>query len=238
MVEQSHSRPAGLGDEFTELADLLTSTTGQGLDLDRLVRFVAASVPVESHCAITLLRPDRSPRTLASTDELSRQVDILQYETDEGPCLDAARGEDPAPVADLLTDKRWPVFGPRCVQETGIRSMLAVRLSVAGGDHAALNLSSRTPSAFDELATSLAAIYAPFATLAVEQALRSEDTEHLSAALSSSRQIGTAVGIIMARELVTAEEAMEILRRSSQHLNRKLRDIATDVTDTGQLPVA
>lgn len=60
--------------------------------------------------------------------------------------------------------------------------------------------------------------------------------DNLEVALKSSRQIGTAMGILMARRLVTSEQAFELLNRASQHLNRKLRDIAEEVELTGTLP--
>jgi AmiR/NasT family two-component response regulator len=35
---------------------------------------------------------------------------------------------------------------------------------------------------------------------------------------------------------MTQEQAFEVLRRASQHLNRKLYDVAAEVVETGQLP--
>lgn len=57
----------------------------------------------------------------------------------------------------------------------------------------------------------------------------------LTAALESNREIGAAVGIVMQRHLLTREKAFELLRVVSQCRNRKLRDIARDVVDTGEL---
>jgi GAF domain-containing protein len=136
-------------------------------------------------------------------------------------------------VAD---DDRWPRFGPACAHRTGVHSILSIRLSVAGEDHAALNFYGRQPHIFDDHDLAVAAIIAPFAALAVEHRLRLHDTHHLQEALASSRQIGTAVGIIMARHLVSSSEALARLKRASQDLNRKLRDIAAEVERTGELP--
>ena len=47
-----------------------------------------------------------------------------------------------------------------------------------------------------------------------------------------------AMGILMARGLSTSEQAFDDLRRASQHLNVKLRDIATAVVRSGELPDA
>lgn len=225
-----------VGADLSGLLSLLASPSGSGLDLTRLVLVASRSMPVEASCGVTLIRRDRALRTLGATDEVARTVDALQQEAGEGPSLDAAGGQTVAPSDDLSTETRWPTFGPRCVEETGVRSILAVRLSLSSGDVAALTFCSRIPGAFGKLATGLAALYAPIAALAVEQTLRAQDADQMGTALSSSRQIGTAIGIIMERKLVTAEEAMEVLRRSSQYLNRKLRDIAAEVTETGEMP--
>jgi len=40
----------------------------------------------------------------------------------------------------------------------------------------------------------------------------------------------------MARERITADQAFDVLRRASQHLNMKLRAVAQDVVDTGEIP--
>lgn len=236
MNHQPYDVVTDVGTDVAGLLNLLASSPGAGLDLPRLVSFACRSMPVESSCGVTLIRKGRAPRTMVATDEVARTVDALQHRTGEGPSLEAAKVPTLRPADDLLTEQRWPVFARRCVAETGIRSILAVRLPLANGDAAALSFYSRIPRAFGDLAAGLAALYAPLATLGVEQTLRAQDTEQLGAALTSSRLIGTAIGIIMERNLVTSEEAMVLLRRSSQHLNRKLRDIAAEVTETGEIP--
>jgi len=60
--------------------------------------------------------------------------------------------------------------------------------------------------------------------------------KHLERALASNRTIGTAIGILMAGNRITSEEAFALLRERSQHSNRRLRDVAEDVIYTGALP--
>jgi len=227
---------AQVGRQFSDLGAALTAVDGSGLDPDRVVRFAARSLPHTHHCALTLLRPGARPRTLSATDELPERVDAPQYTEREGPCLDASKGDSIVSSGDIGTDDRWPAFGPRCVQDTGVRSMLSVQLALGGDDRAAINFYSTSLEAFTEADAHLASVIAPFAALAVEQRLRANDADNLHAALTSSRQIGTAIGIIMARRLVTSSEAFELLRAASQNLNRKLRDIAAEVEETGTLP--
>ncbi|WP_323097456.1 GAF and ANTAR domain-containing protein [Intrasporangium sp. YIM S08009] len=229
---------AQVGRQFSDLGTALTAADGSGLDPDRVVRFAARSLPHTHHCALTLLRAGARPRTLSATDELPERVDALQYAEGEGPCLDASEGDSIVSSGDLAVDERWSAFGPRCVEETGVRSMLSVQLALGGEDRAAINFYSTAADAFTETDVHLASVIAPFAALAVEQRLRANDADNLHAALTSSRQIGTAIGVIMARRLVTSSEAFELLREASQNLNRKLRDIAAEVEETGSLPSA
>jgi len=225
-----------LGTQFTELGARLTSRDGAGIDPDRVVRLAAMAVPDTNHCGITVLRSGRTPYTLSSTDELSLAVDRIQYTLGEGPCLDAAASDTAEVTGQLALDERWPRFGPRCVEETGVVSMLSVRLTVFGNDQAAINFYSRLPDAFGEAEVAAASIFAPFAALAVEHRLREQDAHNFTAALATSRQIGTAMGILMAQRKVSSDEAFALLRTASQHLNRKLRDIAAEVEETGALP--
>ena len=59
---------------------------------------------------------------------------------------------------------------------------------------------------------------------------------NLEVALASNRQIGAAIGILMQQHKITERQGLDLLRRSSQAANRKLRDIADTVVLTGALP--
>jgi len=59
---------------------------------------------------------------------------------------------------------------------------------------------------------------------------------HLQIALDHSRDIGAAVGILMAQHKVQQADAFDLLRRTSQDQNRKLYELALAVVSTGELP--
>jgi hypothetical protein len=59
--------------------------------------------------------------------------------------------------------------------------------------------------------------------------------ENLHRALDSNREIGAAMGILMARHQLTGDQAFDLLRRTSQRAHRKIVSIAADVIETGQL---
>jgi signal transduction histidine kinase/DNA-binding response OmpR family regulator len=58
---------------------------------------------------------------------------------------------------------------------------------------------------------------------------------NLRTALATNRQIGAAIGVIMATEKLTNEQAFERIRSVSQRTHRKLRDVADEVLYTGRL---
>jgi AmiR/NasT family two-component response regulator len=58
--------------------------------------------------------------------------------------------------------------------------------------------------------------------------------EALQRALISNRQIGMAMGILMERHRLTAEQAFDRLRDLSQRSNVKLRDVAEQLISTGE----
>ncbi|MCU1498023.1 MAG: CoA-binding protein [Acidimicrobiales bacterium] len=104
-----------------------------------------------------------------------------------------------------------------------------------------------TPSALlDEAAARCAAHGVPCingdeltALLALRAAVGSTaaQIEQMATAVASRDIIGQAKGILMARQRVDADEAFEILRRASQRLNRKVRDVARDLVE-GACPLA
>jgi hypothetical protein len=59
--------------------------------------------------------------------------------------------------------------------------------------------------------------------------------ENLHCALSTNREIGSAMGILMARHQLTADQAFNLLRRTSQHSHRKVAELAAEVVQTGML---
>ena len=224
-----------LGAHFEELSALLSERSGMP-DPEGVVAFAARSTPHAEHCGLTLTRGSSRPMTLAATGALVEEVDRIQYKTGEGPCLEAVHGHDLTRAQDLATDQQWPRFGARCVAETGVRTMFSVRLCLSGEDRAALNFYAHQPGVLDDLDVGTGAILAPFAALAVQAALREREVGQLQTALQSSRQIGIAVGVLMGRRMVTADRAFDLLVAASQNLNRKLRDVAAEVGETGVLP--
>lgn len=129
------------------------------------------------------------------------------------------------------------MYGARVGEELGVRSALAYRLtSVADPELiAGLNLYSDVTGAFDEHTQWAGTLLAMHAAWAVSMEVSRQRAENLEVALRSNREIGTAIGVLMAQHKLTRDQALELLRLASQDSNRKLAEIATEVVETGEL---
>jgi hypothetical protein len=224
-------------DSFAALARELATKPNLAATLQAIVEHAAAIIPGAEHSAITIKRGAQRYQTVASTGELPLQVDAIQYRTLEGPCLQALEDHHVFRSDDLGTDPRWPVFGREVAATTEAVSMMSHRLFLENSDTiGALNLYARKPAAFAQLELSALDDLAAHCAVALTTAAEREQNEHLRAALSTNRDIGVAIGILMATKLVTQQQAFDALRITSQHTHRKLRLVALDVIETGELP--
>jgi GAF domain-containing protein len=228
-MPQADSSEIDLAQAFGDMARELLAEHGVDETLHAITRLAVETVPGCDHAAISLVE-GRSITTRGSSDDVGLRVDAIQYDTDEGPCLESIRTHEMFIVADLATEERWPKFAHRAAQETGVRSMLSFRLFAEADTLGALNLYSRAPDAFTDEAFKIGAVFAAHAAVAMVGA---RHDEQFAVALQSRDIIGQAKGIIMATSHVDSDDAFELLRTMSQDLNEKLRDVAKRVTETG-----
>jgi hypothetical protein len=175
---------------------------------------------------------------VSATDQRARQADALQYELESGPCVDAILRAPVYAPTDLGHDRRWPEFGVRAHRELGWSSMSSFRLATELIDHemlAGLNIYADHTDAFNQNTAQIGLLVATHAALAIATDTNAERATQLEGALRSNREIGVAMGVLMARHQLTRAQAFDLLRVASQHTNRKLADIAVEVTDAGTL---
>ncbi|MEO5678517.1 MAG: GAF and ANTAR domain-containing protein, partial [Acidimicrobiales bacterium] len=191
-----------LAEVFAAVARALRADSSVQGTLDRIVELAATTIEGCDHAGMTMIEAGEI-RAPAATDEVPLQVDTIQYETGEGPCVDAIRKHDVFQTDDLTTETRWPRFAPRAAEETGVRSILSYRLFVEGDTMGALNLYSKATCAFDDTDRAVGSIFAAHAAVALSAARKQE---HLERAIQTRDLIGQAKGILMAREHVSADE--------------------------------
>ena len=222
-------------------ADIAAQLYEAGSVDDVLLRIAEAAVSTVAGCrmASITLSGLSGYRTAASTAPAATEVDHAQYQTSQGPCLDAV--DEPMVYAESFPDDRWPALASRPTQ-SGVRSALSYRLATArsgsaGSRGGSLNSYGVTPKAFDDAAQEIGLILAAHASVAaqvVDERSTLEDLGRgLQEALLSRDVIGQAKGVLMERLKIKPEDAFDLLRRASQQLNVKLREVARDVAETG-----
>jgi GAF domain-containing protein len=223
--------------DFSETARALFSAGSVEDTLSQIVRLSVATIEGCDFAGIFLVDGVKVT-TPTHTDPLVVDVDLLQQLHQEGPCLDAVKDGLTYYAGDLSDDPRWPLFGPAATEQ-GVRSVLALPL-YAHRTVGALNLYARYPEAFGVMDRARGQLLAALAALAFTSAQSHEDEErratNLHAALDTREVIGQAQGILMERERISAEQAFDILRLASQHLNLKLRAVAQALVETGERP--
>jgi hypothetical protein len=221
----------GYGSQDADLLALLASGGDLNEFLDDLVRLTVRQTPNAAACGLTLARSDGAV-TVSSTGPLAEQADERQYQLDDGPCLEAMRENVVVRVEDMVGERRWNGY-PALAAQVGVRSSLSLPLVVDGRSRGALNLYSTRPRAFGPADEAAAARWAGQAAGALGVALRIADgddkAEQLRGGLDTRTVIGQAIGLLMAQERCTAEQAFALLKYSSQRRNVKLRDVAAGI---------
>jgi GAF domain-containing protein len=213
---------------FRGLADLVY----EGDDFDEMYAALCnAALHLVDGCDHASIMLDKHGRvaTAAASDEIALHIDRLERDLGEGPCVDAISEEAAQLDTDLAESCTWPGLGERIVAETPVRSMAGFRLLVDNRKVGALNLFSDHPRGLTESSVDQAALLAAFASVALIAAARQEQAQTLRAGLQSNREIGKAIGLMMAFHKVTDEEAFELLRKASQDMNVKITEIAGQV---------
>lgn len=177
-------------------------------------------------------RGDRIDTHATSTDDL-RQIDELQHDLDEGPCLDALQQDDTVHSDDLALDHRWPRWGPEVAQRLGLHSIVSYRLFSHGQTLGALNLYGKGRSAFGADAVHDGVALAAHVGVALAGA---QEVETLERAIGGRTVIGQATGILMERFDLAPDRAFSVLSRLSQQKNVKLRELAEQIVQTRTVP--
>lgn len=82
--------------EFRDLSDFLREGGSAAEARQGLVDLACAVVPGCDWAGITIDPPNARPRTLTCSGDTALQLDLLQYELGDGPCMEAARADEPA----------------------------------------------------------------------------------------------------------------------------------------------
>lgn len=140
MDEAGNGREQQLIRAFVGLADTLVDDYDIIDLLDRLVSYSVDLLAADS-AGILLADAQRNLRVVASTDERSEWIELMQLQADEGPCVDCIRTGLPVSIVDLSgAVSRWPRFGVALQEREPYGSVHALPLRLRGEAIGALNL--------------------------------------------------------------------------------------------------
>lgn len=194
-----------------------------------LMELTLAGAPWDS-AAIARRLPHDGWGTWAGTGPLGQMCDQAQWELGEGPACDALKA-DLVSAADLNADQRWPGWRAAAVTLGG-RAALAARL------HARCTLGTLTLYA-DRPVMPGRAVVEHLHTMAAHLSALLDAADrlyHLDEAMRHRGTIGQAIGLLVERYGIRADQAFATLRRISQNENVKIAYLATVLLETGELP--
>jgi transcriptional regulator with GAF, ATPase, and Fis domain len=175
---------------FQALARLVYAADSYEEVYDAICRAAVAAVPGCDHACVTTMQAGRTSVTEAATDDIARLVDDFERETGEGPCLDAIITQSFECDPDITANPTWPRLAERVIAETPVRGMVGYRIVVGDRKAGALNLFSDSAGALTPDISSIGAILAAFASIALAAAAEHESARSLRDALDSNREIG------------------------------------------------
>jgi anti-anti-sigma factor len=211
-------------ERFYALSQLLLSDTSLSDDLDQLVRAAVVTVPDSDAASMALLAQGTS-RTAATSSHVAIEIDVAQYEADEGPCLESATTGQRIRVDVLDADERYEHFAALAIA-TGVQTSLSVPIGLGDVVVGSLNLYSMTPGAFGIEAEVIADIIAAQAATAIHRSLLYDATRRLTDQIQqhSDRQaeIAHAEGAISVLHDCSIERAHQTLRSAAEEHQESL----------------
>ncbi|MBY6361527.1 GAF and ANTAR domain-containing protein [Rhodococcoides corynebacterioides] len=214
-----------VADTVTALADMLSTITDVDATVERICSDAVDSIDDAEAAAVTVVR-DGMPATICSTSDAVIAVDDAQYETGEGPCLDAIATQSLVVSNGTTPADRWPAFTRRAAG-SGYQSFLSAPLAIDADYSGALNLYSRQLDAFSTVDAAAMRIYVSVAVTALGAARRAAAAQaqvaRLLGAMQSRASIEQVKGIVMVMLNVTDEKAFDLIKWRSQETNTAVR---------------
>jgi GAF domain-containing protein len=215
-----------------ELATVLQSQRTLGAALGGIAEAATTSVPGCDAASIAIAVGGR-PATAAITARVALELDLVQYDLDEGPCLTSYRTMKNLRIDLVEQSDAFPHFAV-AAHAHGIRAMLSIPAIWGGETVGTLNLYSRT-GPFDQSAEAVAAVLAAQVAIAIsrspEFAAARAVVEQAQRDADDDADINLAAGLLMVNEACTAEQADGLLRQAAIHDEQTVVQIAQRIIE-------
>ena len=224
--------PPELLTTFRGLSDIVYSGESYDAVYEALCRSAVEFVDGCDHASIMLRRNGRI-RTVGSSDEVAEAIDSLERSMDQGPCLEAIDESEPDQhmCTDLTDGSRWPELAAVILERTPVRGMAGFRIRQDGEKVGALNVFSDTAGALTAHSLDQAVMLTAFASVSLAALDRGDEATTLRRGLQSNREIGKAIGLLMAVHEINDDQAFQMLSQVSQEMNIKLAQVAAQIVE-------
>lgn len=228
------TREGQLVETFVTLADTLVADYDVVDLLHTLVEKCAALLEA-SAAGIILSDGDGHLEVVASTNERSRLVEILQLRAGSGPCVESFTTGRAVAVPDIDgTGDKWPKFQAGALAQ-GFASMHAVPLRLRATTIGSLNLFWDRTGGLSSGDTNTVQALADVATIGIlqERAIRESDVvrQQLQHALSSRVLIEQAKGVVAYTHGVPMGDAFNKIRAYARTNGLPLADVAERIVN-------
>ena len=201
-------------EKLARVTKLLRTQRTLPAKLETVVEIAKRTAPNCDAAGVCLLI-EQEPTSAAVSSRLAMEIDLVQYRTGQGPCLQAISEAHVVRIDLLDRDSRFTRFAPGALA-LDINSVLSIPLDARGRTVGALNLYSRTPNAFDSHTEELVQPVAGFAADAIGTsplyAYSLDMVDGLVESMERRALIDQAAGVIMATEGTGADEALDRIR--------------------------
>lgn len=230
-----------------QLTTTLTALTAQLVsdhDVDAVLRLVTSACVELLGAAATgvmLVDPRGGVAVVAASDERSRFVELLQANSEQGPCVDSIRADSVIRADDLAgCADRWPLFVPAAL-DAGFRSVHAVPMRLDGQAVGGLNLFFTVPTTPQPWQEQLVRLFADLAVIGISQERDSRRADRLAertlTTLNDRIELAHAIGLVAGTLGIEPEQARILIVTHAVALGVPVRDTARAIT-TGALPPA
>ncbi|MET0727776.1 MAG: GAF domain-containing protein [Acidimicrobiales bacterium] len=214
------------------LAEVLQTQRTLRAALAGIAEAATVSVPGCDAASIAISIEGR-PSTAAINARIALELDLVQYDTDDGPCLTSFRTMSTMRVDLVDEGEVFPHFAV-AARHRGILSDLSVPARWGSEVVGTLNIYSRT-GVFDETAVSIATVLGAQVAIAVsrspEFAAARSVAEQAQRDADDRADVNVATGLLMFNEACTAEQAEGLLRQAASEDEQTIVQIAQRIIE-------
>ncbi|MGB3409837.1 MAG: GAF and ANTAR domain-containing protein [Microthrixaceae bacterium] len=227
----------GLARSLYRIAELLVTDRSLAADLQAAAELAVNTIDGCDACTVSVIVEGR-PTTAAATDRVVVQMDLVQYEYDQGPCLDSARTGEVVSVEFVPSDERYPHLAS-AAHVAEFTAVVSVPVLLEGAE-ASVNLYSRARGGFTDDPSVAGRVVAAQVALALQRSSLLGEAGQLADELQQEgdrrTRIGQAQGMLAALYHCSMEQAQSLMDQASQDEGRSADEVARTILSTIENP--